>query len=608
MSAKRILLAVFAILLISGCTSREQTDKAVLLTMQDVYTIDSDGGTLVIPIVTNRKFIVRTSCDWLTWIPDSKSVAREYITLEVKENGTDTERSATATIVTPDDQKTITVVQAGYSEPDELEVTADSLDVDEYGGEIHIGITSNHGFDAFLEAGTDWISLEDNSDGCTVNVSPNTTATRREARILVIAGNAKQYITVSQSASQVQEFQLGYGYAGTSVNVAVFRAASIVSDAKWQFTAWYDDAGVINIARRQLNPDGEWETHATTLKGAVADAHNTISLGMDGNGYIHVSWNQHGTRLRYARSKAPYSWEFDILDEMIDAAIEKNVTYPEFRRFSNGDLLFAYRDGISGSGNLVLNRYDVSQCKWSRIQDNLLSGEGSRNAYWQMYMGSDDAIYLSWVWRETPDVATNHDLCYALSRDGGLTWQKSDGTPYPLPITTANAEIAWPVPQKSEMINQTSMTVDKNGHPYIATYWRAQGESVPQYRIVYNDGTEWKQSQVGNRITAFSLSGGGTKAIPISRPQIVSDGEQTLVLFRDIDRGSRISVAGSSDLNYWGIRDLTADSVDAWEPSFDYERWNREHVLDIFVQRAGQGDGEQSTQLQPQPVRVLELK
>lgn len=63
MSAKRILLAVFAILLISGCTSREQTDKAVLLTMQDVYTIDSDGGTLVIPIVTNRKFIVRTSCD-----------------------------------------------------------------------------------------------------------------------------------------------------------------------------------------------------------------------------------------------------------------------------------------------------------------------------------------------------------------------------------------------------------------------------------------------------------------------------------------------------------------------------------------------------------------
>jgi hypothetical protein len=66
----------------------------------------------------------------------------------------------------------------------------------------------------------------------------------------------------------------------------------------------------------------------------------------------------------------------------------------------------------------------------------------------------------TWVWRETWDVATNHDICYAKSVDGGKTWQKSGGEKYELPITAASAEYACRVPQKSELINQTSMCVD----------------------------------------------------------------------------------------------------------------------------------------------------
>ena len=38
---------------------------------------------------------------------------------------------------------------------------------------------------------------------------------------------------------------------------------------------------------------------------------------------------------------------------------EDDVTYPEFYRMPDGDLLFAYRSGASGRGNLVLNRYDL---------------------------------------------------------------------------------------------------------------------------------------------------------------------------------------------------------------------------------------------------------
>ena len=414
-------------------------------------------------------------------------------------------------------------------------------------------------------------------------------------------------LTLSACSPRVREFRLGEGYAATSVNAAVFRAASVTSDSQYQFAAWYAPDGTVMVARRELAPESGCVVQATDLTGNCADAHNVISLGLDGAGHLHVSWAQHGVPLRYARSRTPYRTDFEVIAQMVDADLERHVTYPEFRRFSDGDLLFAYRDGSSGNGDLVLNRYDVQQGRWERIQSKLIDGQRQRNAYWQMYMDAQDVIHLSWVWRETWNVETNHDLCYAASRDGGQTWQRSDGTPYALPITLETAEVAWEVPQGSELINQTSMTADPQGHPCIATYWRAQGDSIPQYRLVRHDGRAWSAAQVGTRRTPFSLSGGGTKSIPISRPQIVTDGRRTMLIYRDEERGSRVSLAQSRGLRRWRVRDLTQDPVDAWEPSLDYERWKREGVLDLFVQRVGQGDGEKTVDLPPQPVRILEV-
>ena len=102
-----------------------------------------------------------------------------------------------------------------------------------------------------------------------------------------------------------------------------------------------------------------------------------------------------------------------------------------------------------------MNRYDLNTGKWSRVHDVLIDGEGQRSAYWQLCTDKAGTIHLSWVWRETWGVETNHDMCYARSRDGGKTWEKSNGERYELPITAANAEYAWRIPQNSELINQT---------------------------------------------------------------------------------------------------------------------------------------------------------
>jgi len=394
------------------------------------------------------------------------------------------------------------------------------------------------------------------------------------------------------------------GYSATSVNTAVFRANSVVSHGDTQFAAFYDSEGYVTLASRRHDSD-DWTIERSQYKGKVTDAHNVISIGVDGDGYLHAAFDHHGDSLHYTRSIEPGSLVLGPLESMIGEN-EADVTYPEFHLLPDGTLMFAYRSGFSGGGNMVLNSYNPATKTWSRVHTVLLDGEGERNAYWQMATDEQGTIHLSWVWRESWLVETNHDLCYARSRDGGVTWERSDGTPYRLPIKAADAEIAWPVPQNSELINQTSMTADSNGYPLIATYWREQNDSVPQYRLVSHDGERWNMSTVGKRTTPFTLSGGGTKMIPIARPQVLADGDEVYFVFRDAERGSRVSLAYRPDADIeWTVTDLTDFSVDAWEPSIDPVRWSKCKELDIYVQKASQGDGERTTETAPQQVYIL---
>lgn len=420
--------------------------------------------------------------------------------------------------------------------------------------------------------------------------------------ILVLAFNS---IANSQTT-------IGFGWAKNSVNTTVFRKNSVVSFNNFQFVAYYDSLGFIVLAKRKLNTEN-WETNTTAVKGNVKDAHNSISLMIDGEGYLHVVWTLHSNTLYYYKSTKAYA--LVLTPEIPMVGIKENhATYPEFHRLANGDLLFFYRDGSSGNGNLVINKYVVATKKWSRLQDILIDGQGHRNAYWQACTDVKGGIHISWVWRETGDVATNHDLCYATSTDGGITWHKTTGENYQLPITEATAEVVVNIPQKSELINQTSMATDEDGKPYIATYWRPAGTSVPQYRLVYFNGTKWLTQQIASRQTPFSLSGGGTKKIPIARPQIMVSNTKgklmAIVLYRDIERGSVASLAKCSNLlkNLWQIEDITKTSLESWEPSYDTELWKTSRKLNIFIQKTGQGDGEKLDTMQPQPVYILSYK
>lgn len=402
--------------------------------------------------------------------------------------------------------------------------------------------------------------------------------------------------------------EIGYGWAGNTVNTVVFRKNSLVTHQGFQYVSYYDSSGHVVLAKRTTGGKN-WQVKQTPYKGNIRDAHNSISIMVDGDGYLHISWDHHASKLRYAKSKTPGSLE--LTEELsMTGRNEEKLTYPEFYLLKNGDLLFLYRDGASGRGNLVLNRYSTKTKTWQRVQNNLIDGEKKRNAYWQACIDDKGTFHVSWVWRESSDVATNHDVCYAKSTDGGKTWTTSAGKACAMPLNAANAEYIVSIPQKSELINSTSMATDEKGQPYIVSYWRDSASSIPQYRLVYFNENKWRVQQVSDRKTPFSLSGVGTKRIPISRPQVLINNKKIYVVFRDAERGDKVSVTVCNDLKKgrWNVTDLTTESVGQWEPSFDTELWRRKKIVNLFVQKTGQGDGEKVENRQPEMVRVIEWK
>ncbi len=400
------------------------------------------------------------------------------------------------------------------------------------------------------------------------------------------------------------------GWANNSVNTVIFRKNSLTSFKGYQYIAFYDSAQNVVLGKRKTG-SSDWQLQVTQYKGNVSDAHNSISIITDGNGYLHLAWDHHNVALRYARSVSPGSLQMNAKMPMTGLN-ETKVSYPEFYRLSGGDLIFLYRNGASGNGSLVMNRYDLKTSTWVQVQQNLIDGENKRSAYWQASVDTKGSIHLSWVWRETGDVASNHDLCYARSDDGGLTWERSDGTKYELPINAANAEYISRIPQNSDLINQTSITTDDKGQPMIATYYKEVNDSVPQYHLFRFSGNKWQLLNAGFNNSVFHLGGTGTKRIPISRPQVISwkQNKKTAVaiIFRDAGRGDAVSIAINHDieLNTWKVQDIMTGPVGSWEPSFDTNLWNDKKILSLFIQKTEQLDGEGKANIPAQMVKVLD--
>lgn len=314
---------------------------------------------------------------------------------------------------------------------------------------------------------------------------------------------------------------------------------SLLTHDERQYVAYYDSEHRMTVAVRSL---GERKWQRQKLDSMVGwDSHNYITMAVDSTGRLHLAGNMHGDPLIYFRTAEPNDiTTFRRLP--MTGQNEQRCTYPRFLKDAGGQLVFQYRDGGSGNGRRLCNVFDAASLSWSRLLDTpLFDGQGRRNAYpLGPVKGPDERFHVVWVWRDTPDCATNNNLSYARSRDL-LHWETAAGQAVELPITLhTEGVIVDPVPSGGGIINGgEKLAFDSRNRPLIAYHKNDADDNMQIYLARFEEG-RWVRRVLTDWDKPVKFSGYGAMpfiGIRISAPSPV-DGDIWAVRYRHRDYGS----------------------------------------------------------------------
>jgi hypothetical protein len=330
-------------------------------------------------------------------------------------------------------------------------------------------------------------------------------------------GNSKQIVIdeTGKKESVILRIAVDKVWAGHPVGFC------LLTEGNRQYIAYYNSDRNMVVGQRKLDEDKfslhkmpvtSRETSGGTSTVLGWDSHNFVTLGIDKEGYIHLSGNMHVNPLTYFKSTKPGDISTLVQVMEMTGANEKRCTYPHFMTTAKGELLFHYRDGSSGDGNEIYNIYSCETKKWTRLLDTpLTDGQGLMNAYQsQPVLLSDNWYHMYWVWRDTPDCSTNHDLSYMKSPDL-RNWFNAFGEPIKLPATLdIKSLIVAPVPAKGGIINLAArLCLDENKKP-VFIYHKYDSKGNIQLYAARITGKEWISKQLTNWDYRWEFSGGGS--------------------------------------------------------------------------------------------------
>jgi BNR repeat-containing family member/Dockerin type I domain len=462
-------------------------------------------------------------------------------------------------------------------------------------------------------------------------------------------------VTPVANLMSVSTAATNFGYATGDTNSCAIDHNDLITAGNFQYIAYYGPTSggrnSIFVSRRAVGTT-TWSTPVMTnisisSTSDITDDHDVIAIGVDSTGHMHISWDMHNIALNYGISAGVVndasfsSLSFNTKTAATSPTLfpsggttTNEVTYPEFFNIpGTNNMVFAYRNGGagggSGNGDQYIDVYNPTTGTWSNTK--IINGQlTSVNAYLNGFVyNSQGTLLTTWTWRASPDWQTNSNIMIAQSPDNGTTWFKQGGaTQYTLPIIQAGtpassvAQTVWTIPQHSSFINQTTMTVDNNDNPMVATYWApgtlgsTNSTLAPnattnnpnrQYMLVYYDGTQWRTSQITHRTsdTAFDTSAADVR--DLGRPIVLTDAQnRTLVVTRSEDTSlgssanpnlglnkNNIVVYYSTNLDSanptWSSITLDSANMGTYEPTYDATMWKSNGILDLFYEPTGLG-------------------
>lgn len=342
------------------------------------------------------------------------------------------------------------------------------------------------------------------------------------------APGGESYAWPEANVSVVSTSTVGTTWAGMPVT------QRLLTSGTTQYAAYYDSSRGMTVAKRTIG--GAWASK--TLPSTLGwDSHNYVSIGLDRSGNLHVAGNMHNVPLVYFRTTTPGDINtLTKITTMVSSSTEASVTYPEFVNRSDGSLVFSHRDGGSGDGVTYFNLYDETTSTWSRlVSQPLFDGNGSSanpSGTWNSYFegptkGPDGWFHMVWVWRDTPDAATNSQLTYAKSQDL-VNWFTSAGTPLAKPFTYGQGDVIDPVPDFGGLLNGNAKIGWDSAGKVLVTYHKYDDQGRSQvYAARPAAGGTWQVRQISNWSGRWSFGGGGSLDFQVAMQgsRVLSNGD-----------------------------------------------------------------------------------
>ena len=295
---------------------------------------------------------------------------------------------------------------------------------------------------------------------------------------------------------------------------------ALLTEQKRQYVAYYNKDRNMTVGQRNLSDDQfkvlilppKMRTHkAGTSTILEWDSHNYVTLARDQEGYLHLAGNMHVNGLTYFRSKKPDDiTTLQQISSMV-GSLEDRCTYPKFMKREDGTLLFKYRDGGSGNGSEIYNLYDTESKQWRRLHEPLIDGRGKMNAYTSSpILGPDGWYHLYWVWRDTPDCETNHDLSYMKSPDLEQ-WFDIEGRPLQLPAHYRQKSlIVDPIPSGGGIINLAAkLAFDEKNNPLFIYHKYGPSGNLQLFSALRRN-EKWEINQITRWNYRWEFSGRGS--------------------------------------------------------------------------------------------------
>ncbi|WP_081883576.1 BNR repeat-containing protein, partial [Glycomyces tenuis] len=392
------------------------------------------------------------------------------------------------------------------------------------------------------------------------------------------------------------------------MNGESFQQDGITTFDDWQYTAWWDQDGYVNLARRAVTANS-WQTvRLTDYRTTSTDSHNTISIGISGqDGTIHLSFDMHNSALKYRKSIAGMAtspstadWSaasFGAVSNSLAGQRLSQATYPRFFRSPDGVLQMSIRTGASGSGDLVL--FEYRNGAWTYLGEFLNGTDADNNAYLfgieydDTGLDDSDLLHATWTVRETPNASTNHDIYYAYSKDQGRTWRDNDGNVVattgsdPLIADDSGLRVV-DIGQNRGLMNQESQVVDSAGNVHVLAshmppsssndgdFDNARRKSVLVHYWRDKPSKEWNRQVL-------------TYTGVMTRADIGVDSGDNLYIASGNSATRRLSVytaSQSSGWTDWAIR--YTSSVEYYsDPLLDHTRLAVHDVVSVFAPRYG---------------------